>query len=131
MFNHQEASIEDQQKQVVVSIDQAEKIIELRDQITKLSKNKLFKTVVLDGYFKEEAIRLTSIYNSPNLSAEDNAKVLKDLEAIGSLRRYFQTKTMLGNVAESELVSHRQTLEELNALEADEEDQGDYSDYTA
>lgn len=118
MFNHQDASVEEQQNQIAVSIEQAETIVKTRDQILKLSKNKDFKAIFTDGYFVDEAARLASIYGSPRLTEKENQDVHNQILAIGALRRYLLTKQQMGDAAETELEYHRETQSELNAVES-------------
>ena len=45
-------------EEVDIQIETASKIRSLRDNCVKLMKNRNFKDVIEDGYFKEEAARL-------------------------------------------------------------------------
>lgn len=125
MFNYSDASLEEQQSQIAVSIEQAESIVKTRDQIQKLFNNKLFKEIIVEGYFKDEAARLASIYNSPQLDEKQNKEVHDQFAAIGSLRRYLNIKVMMGDSAETELADHKQVQEELNSMATDEDVEGE------
>lgn len=72
---------------------EAEKIRVTRGEaLERLKKNKDFQLIVLDGYLREEAIRLVGLRGEPALSRpETQASILRDIDAIGSFGQYLRT----------------------------------------
>lgn len=77
-------------EQLEVEIDQARHVISLNDDLTKLFKYKPFKTVFIDQYFREEAIRLVALKSDPEFQTpERQASIDRQMIGIGSLNAYF------------------------------------------
>lgn len=102
-----------------ISIEQAKAMISKADALKRLESNADFKLVVSEGYFKEEAERLTSILGDPNLK-DVQESVLHDLHSLGSLKRYFLTVYQLGQVMSNQLERDLSTKHEI-MLESEEE----------
>ena len=104
-------------QQVELSIEQAKALINRAEQARRLAENKDFKSLVLDGYFNEEAARLVHCLGDINLK-EYQEDILRDLHGIASFKRYMQTIVMIGNNAQNDLMSNEATLDELRAEDA-------------
>jgi hypothetical protein len=101
---------------VEISIEDAKQKIELRDALARLIENKDFKTIVDNGYFEGEAIRLVHLKADPNMQdPEQQDFVIKAIDAVGFFRAYLSRIFQQGNTAEGALKSHEQTLEEILA----------------
>lgn len=106
---------------VELSIDHANKSINLRNSLEKLTKNRDFKAVVLEGYFESEAVRLVLLKADPSMQDEESQKeIVKQIDAIGSFRQYLRTVMQLGDMASKAKDDYEQTREELLAEELSE-----------
>ena len=95
-----------------MSINQAKDILETSDNsyavmmyeaLSRLHDNPDFQKVILEGYFKDEPIRITSLLATDYVRREGVRPVLMEkLVAISTLEDYFFTITQLGNVPEEE-----------------------------
>jgi hypothetical protein len=102
-------------REIEISIKQAEANIAARDNLNKLLSNRLFKKVILDGYFVKEASALVELKAAPQVQgSEDQTHISKQLDAIGYLRQYFTKLQLLGNMSENSLAQDRITQAELN-----------------
>jgi len=104
----------EQLQQLEVSLDQAKEAVALKQAVLDLSKNKNFKKVVNDGYFKEEAARLVLIKSDDNMQEEDKQKSIgRQIDAVGTFRQYLATQIALGNMAERAIEADENTREEI------------------
>lgn len=106
-----------QTEEIELSIQEAKRLIEVRDAAVRLSENADFKAVVLDGYLKDEALRLT------HLSADVAVKEHKDdiflaLQGISLFRQFMQDRIRMGDIAERELHDYEEALDDVRAEEA-------------
>lgn len=86
--------------------------------VQRLTSNRDFKKVVLEGYFEQEAIRLVLMKSDPSqLDAESQAYLLKQMDGIGAFRHYLNTINQIGMMAEKAIVEDELTREELLAEE--------------
>ena len=70
----------------------AQTIIKFADALRRLKKNKDFIDVVLNGYFKEDAIRLVHLKARPDMQSEESQKlVISQIDAIGAFSAYMNT----------------------------------------
>lgn len=116
-----EAPIGQQIEEIQVSMEEAKSKIDLRDAINRLQENKDFQLVINEGYFKDNAVQLTHSLSDMNLQAEEiQADILKQLQGIGMLRRYFRDIYAFAQQAENAMGADRETLAELHRLEAEE-----------
>lgn len=64
--------------------------IELGNALEKLRNNRDFNKLIVDGYLKDEAIRLVHLKADPNMqSPEVQASITRDIDAIGTLNQFF------------------------------------------
>lgn len=95
-----------------MSINQAKEMLETSDNsyavmmyeaLSRLHDNPDFQKVILEGYFKDEPVRLTSLLATDYIRREGVRPVLMEkLVAISTLEDYFQTIIQLGNVPDDE-----------------------------
>lgn len=103
-----------QLEQVELTIEQAEKQIEAMKALDRLKENKDFKTLILDGYLKDEASRVVLAKAEPGLQEEGTqAQLLRMIDGIGYFRQYLNKIFQFGAMAERTLESHRETRNEL------------------
>ena len=111
----------EQIKEIEISMEQAKSIVAVKNSLDKLYSNKDFKKVILDGYLKDEAVRLVlckAHANHQNAEAQD--QLTKDIDAIGRLNEYFRHVFVQGQMAEQAITEGSEALEELrNEVEGD------------
>lgn len=96
------------------NIKEAKKIVEMSDALTRLYSNRDFRKVIEEGYFEKEAIRLVHLKADPNMQSEDSQdKILKSIDAIGSLSEYFVTIKQKANIASRSINADEETRFEL------------------
>lgn len=105
-------------EQIELSIETAKKLVARRDQIMKLTSNREFRKVILEGYMEEEAVRLVSIAGDARMEKQRD-DIMLGIQAISKFRIYMQDAIIMGDVAERELAQNQEMLDELR----DEEDE--------
>lgn len=99
---------------IELSIEDAKRKIDLREAMRRLMKNKDFITIIDDGYFESEAVRLVHLKSDPNMQDPDQqAFVVRAIDAIGTLRAYMSRIFQQGNSAENAMAAHETALEEV------------------
>ena len=107
-----------QTKVIEDNIKAARKLVELGDALERLKSNKDFKTIVAEGYFEKEAIRLVQAKSNPGLQSPEMQKsIITQMDSIGNLNLYFST------IAQQAMMA-RKNIEvdeaELDAIAAEE-----------
>jgi len=102
---------------VEIEIDVAKELIAVRDSYVKLSDNKFFKEVILEGYFKKEAARLVMAKSNPNLDEAMQKNLDNKILGVGGLVQYFNEILRVGDMAQEALGQQEQTREEILAEE--------------
>ena len=111
---------EEQLQEIEVSIEDATKAVDLMKSLEKLSNNPDFKKVMLDGYFKEECVRLVLVKAEYEMRSEDiQNQLLKDIDAIGRTRAYLHNIMLRGQTMVRSLASDKETKEELLSEQAE------------
>lgn len=106
---------------VELSLEEAKKTVAFGEAIARLEKNRDFQRVILDGYFTDEARRLTFLTADVTLDDKSTNAVLYGIRAIGELRQFLLNRKAMGEIAKKEVHDHEETLEELRTEEADGE----------
>lgn len=103
---------------IEISLAQAEAKVELGAAIERLHGNKDFQKVILNGYFKDEAVRLVMAKSAPGMDSDDTQKELdRGILGIGQLRNYFVVKCQEAKMAEKSIEDNKQEREFLLAEE--------------
>lgn len=101
-------------EEIEVKINEAKEVIERKKALMRLTDNKDFKSIVLDGYFKDEASRLVLLKADYEMQDEmSQNQIKKSIDAIGYFRLYLRTVMQLGAQMEKDLAADEQTREEL------------------
>lgn len=101
-------------QEIQVDIDEAKETIEMWKSLERLRKNPDFDKIINEGYFKEEAYRLVHLKAAPAMAHEDQqARLLKAIDAIGSLQQHFHMIYVLGERAQGAINEADEALEEL------------------
>ena len=102
------------EKSIEISIEAAKSIVARKLDVEILFKNRSFKRIVEEGYFKEEAARLVSLLTDPEFSSEERqAEIRNDMVAISGFRQYLLNLHRLGVQMESTISSSEAQLEEM------------------
>ena len=105
-----------QLEQVEIQIEVAHSIRSLRDSCVKLMKNKNFKDVIENAYFKEEAARLV-MAKSSNLNDDQMKNIDNMICGVGALANYLEMVMRRGSEMDAAVGEHEQTREEILAEE--------------
>ena len=92
-------STEEQLQELDDNMNDAKQFIDIKDSTLKLFKNREFKKVVLDYYFKEEAARLV-MAKASNLNDEQQKLIDNMIYGIGALSNFFDSVLTRGLQAE-------------------------------
>lgn len=106
-------------KQIQINIVAAKERVALGECLKRLSKNRDFKKLIEQRYFKDESHRLVMIKSSPACQTpEIQAEILRDLDGIGSLYQFFnaigsEARTMAYNIKQDEqMISELESMDE-------------------
>lgn len=100
------------------SIRQSKEIIEFDKALQRLTQNRDFVEVIKRGYLEREAIRLVHLKAEPAMaSAEKQAAILAQIDAIGGLLGYFRIIGQNALLAMKNLEQDEAEREELLAEE--------------
>lgn len=79
-------------KRIEANILQSKEIVEFDKAIQRLAENRDFRAVIVDGYFKREAIRLVELKADPSMqSPASQASIISQIDAIGGLMTFLRT----------------------------------------
>jgi hypothetical protein len=103
-------------EQVEIQIEMANRIRKLRDNCVKLMDSPLWKDVIDEGYFKEEAARLV-MAKSSNMNADHKVLIDNMIYGIGALNNWLESVMRRGSEMDQALNEHEETREEILAEE--------------
>jgi len=110
--------------QIELSISEAEKRVNKAKKAIELYDNPLFKELVVEGYFEQEAIRLVGLYGAGVLDDNQKQEVQRDMHGVGSFRRYLRNIVRDGEQAELDLNSAKDQREEYLFQQAEQQADG-------
>lgn len=105
-----------EQAELELSIEEAKRIVGDRDAVKKLFGNREFKRIFVDGYFKDEALRLVGISADPTMDAKREA-IQEEIRGISLVNQYLQNIIRFGDIAQDSLSEAYETLEEVRQEE--------------
>jgi hypothetical protein len=103
-------------EQVEIQIEMATRIRKLRDNCVKLLDTPLWKDVIEDGYFKEEAARLV-MAKSSNMTPDQKIMIDNMIYGIGALSNWIESVMRRGSEMDQAIGEHETTREEILAEE--------------
>lgn len=112
---------QDAVQQVEVSLEEAERIAAFGAALSRLEKNRDFQTVILDGYFKDEAARLVMLTAEINFKPEQKEAVNAGIRGIAELRQFFLSRRTQAEMASKEIEDYKSELDELRTLPESED----------
>ncbi len=98
-------------QEIELSIEEAQKMVERRNQAYRLADNADFKSLILEGYYKDEAVRLVGLSADPS-TAKYADEIILAIKSISMLQQYMRNIVAFGNTAESEIGDMREVLDE-------------------
>lgn len=108
------SSVDQQVAHIEQNIHEAKEAISIGDALARLFANRDFKKIVLDGFFREEAVRLVHLLADPNMqTAEKQKAILEDMRAIGAFREYLRFTETKAAMARKSLAFSEEALSEL------------------
>jgi len=99
-------------EQVEIQIEMATRIRKLRDNCVKLVETPLWKDVIDEGYFKEEAARLV-MAKSSNMNAEQKQLIDNMIYGVGALANWLESVIRRGSEMDQAIGEHEETREDL------------------
>lgn len=109
-----------QSKVIEENIKAARKLVDLGNALERLKSNKDFKTIISEGYFEKEAIRLVQAKSNPGLQSPEMQKsIITQIDAIGNLNSYFQTIATQASMARKNIEVDEAELEAIAAEETE------------
>lgn len=101
-------------RELELNIKEAQKIVDIGAALERLSNNRDFKKVIIDGYFENEAVRLVHLKADPSMQKpETQASIILQMDAIGALNQFFQTIYHQSRLASKAVEDDEQTRLEL------------------
>lgn len=101
-------------EQVELGIKEARKTVDLATSVKKLQRNRDFKAVVSQGYFKEEAARLVHLKGNPGMQTpEHQAAILRQIDSISAFATYLDHLVRFGEMAEQAIEEDQETLRQM------------------
>ncbi|NQY57845.1 MAG: hypothetical protein HRT86_15435 [Ilumatobacteraceae bacterium] len=113
------SELQNEIKSIEVHMKDAIEKVQLGDDLAALMKNRAFKRLITERYFKDEPARLVMLKACPNAQSDDVQKEIeKDITAIGGLFQFFCAIEGEANAMRHAIESDKQMIE---ALEAEDE----------
>lgn len=108
-------------EQIEKQIKQAKELVEFGNAVERLKANRDFKKVVLEAYFKDEAVRLVHLKADPAFQTpQKQASLLSAMDAIGNLHMYLHDAVQCGQRAAVEIENSEAEIDVITAEEAQE-----------
>lgn len=109
-----------EENEIELSMKEAKQHVDLNKALIRLSNNRDFKKVIVDGYFDKEAVRLVHLKATPHMQADkDQQGIIRDMDAIGSLVQFFRTIEHKSDMSKEAIRECELSLDELRSEEAE------------
>jgi hypothetical protein len=110
----------DEIQQIEIGLEDAKKAVKFGQALERLTNNKDFKAVILEGLFRDEAVRLVHLKSHPAMQTEEHQKnILREMDGIGSLVSYLRNQRHFAAQMEKQLNDCQEALNEGLTEEAD------------
>lgn len=101
-------------------IASAKETLETGKALARLLTNPDFKKVVIEGYLKDEAIRLVHLRGDPQLQDSlQQAGILRDIDGVGSFKTFLDVAAFKGRDAERFIADAEAQKQEIEEEEAE------------
>lgn len=107
-------------QEVELSIEEAKQVVEFGEAIERLSKNPDYQKVILEGYMRDEALRLVKLTGDPNLPPERMVDVHAGIRGVGELNYFLHFGLNRAEHMRQMIAEYNETLDELRQEEAEE-----------
>lgn len=109
-------------EEIELEIEQAQEIIALGQALRRLEKNADFLLLIKESYLRDESVRLVNIKAHPQMQTPDmQARVLRDIDGIGSLAQYFNKVLQQAEMATHGVEQAEAALAEMNEEEGNDQ----------
>lgn len=107
-----------QLQEIEANIARNKEIVAKGAALERLKGNADFKTVVITGFLKDNAVRLVHLKGDPNMQQpEKQAAIQAEIDAIGHFASYLNSVGRFAAMAASSLAEDEATREEIAAEE--------------
>lgn len=93
------------------SIKHSKKQLEFSKCLERLYANRDFNTLIVEGYLKDEAVRLVHLKADPSITNQESVDA--DIMAIASFAQYLRTVNHRGDMAQKSIETSEAVLDEL------------------
>lgn len=100
--------------EIKITIERAKEYVGLRDDLLKLTSNRAFKKLFLEGYLKNEPVRLTCMLGNPALK-DSRDDIILDLQGISAFKAYCDEVLRQGDMAAASIKEYEMALDEAYA----------------
>ena len=102
---------------IQIDMEKAKSLVSKGEALDRLANHPDFITVISDGYFKDEAVRLVGLKASAQMAAPDKQNdIIKCIDSIGSLQQYLNATWQQAGMAQGAIDDAQEQLNEI-ALE--------------
>lgn len=113
MFGSQSAAIQ-------IELDEAKKKVKLVEALDRLERNKDFKLLIEEEFFKQETLRQASCLSDPSFQTPHmQASLIADMRAGATIQAFFRLLRRNGAAAEQAIINSEEELQAIR-LEGDE-----------
>lgn len=106
--------LDNQIEEIELSIEEAKKMVAVRDSLYKLMNNRDWRKIIEERYLKDEAVRLTGLVgdNSPRV-LEMREEIIISLQGISKFRQFLQDTIRMGDMAENSIIENEEILDDM------------------
>ena len=113
-----EQNVDEQVRQIEISSEFAQSLVDKGDMWSKLLENKEFKTLVIEGYFKDESERLVGLLADPEFDTEEKKTDLySQMAGIAHFRMKIVQDQRMAHQMRGKLASNNATIADLESGE--------------
>lgn len=102
--------------EVLISMEEVQTQIKNAELLEQLHRSPAFKRLVLEGYFKTEAIQLVGMKAHPT-NEQTSKSIDNKMIGISAFQAYLNSVYRKGETAKAALLEHEQTIEEISREE--------------
>ena len=102
-------------EEIELDIKEAREFIALNDSLERLKKNRDFKKLIMEDYFREESVRLVHLRSHPNMQSDESQDLInKQINGIGALITYLRAVGYQADQAARAIDAGEEALEEIH-----------------
>jgi hypothetical protein len=103
-------------------LEDAQALIARREMALRLSNNRDFKKLIIEGFLEKDCAAFTHESTDPALTADQRAMALQSAQAAGALKRFLHYAFQMGHHASNQLPELEEALAEARASEDQDSD---------